>query len=134
MVAVGLAGVFFASDLRFGRPGAMGPGFLPTILSWLVAALGVVVLAMSVHEDAEVIDPPVARPVVMIFLSIGLFALLIRPAGLGVTVFVTAFVSSYAGPARFVETLVLAAAAAVATTLLFVVLLGLQLPIWPEVW
>ena len=134
IIAIGLSGVVFARDLRFGSMASMGPGFLPTVCGWLIAALGAAVLTMMFHDDAEVIDPPVARPVFMIFLSIGLFALLIRPAGLGVTVFVTAFVSSYAGKARFIETLLLAAAAAVATTLVFVVLLGLPLPIWPEVW
>lgn len=133
IIAIGLSGIFFASDLRFGRLSSMGPGFLPTVLSWLIVALGAAVLTMMIHEDTEVIDPPVARPVFMIFLSVGLFALLIRPAGLALTVFVTAFVSSYAGKARFFETLVLAAAAAVATTLVFIVLLGLPLPIWPEV-
>ncbi|MEJ8571975.1 tripartite tricarboxylate transporter TctB family protein [Microbaculum marinum] len=132
IVVIGLAGVFLASDLRFGTMASMGPGFLPTVCGWLIAALGIVVLAMMFRDDVEIVDPPVARPVIMIFLSVGLFALLIEHAGLGLTVFLTAFVASYAGRARFVETLLLAFGTAVATTVLFVVILGLPLRIWPE--
>lgn len=131
IVAFGLGGVYFARTLYFGTAAAMGPGFLPTICSWMIVAFGILVLVRAFVEDMELIDPVVPRPVFMISLSIGLFALLIERAGLGITVFVTAFVASYAGPARFVETLVLSAIAAVATVVLFAVLLGLPIPVWP---
>jgi hypothetical protein len=132
IVAFGLAGVYFASDLKFGTAAAMGPGYLPVVCSWLVAALGGIVLTMALHDDAEVVEPPVPRPVLMIFLSIGLFALLIERAGLGIAVFVTCFVASYAGEARLGETLALAAAAAAASVLIFAVALGLPIPVWPR--
>ncbi|MDF2811355.1 MAG: Tripartite tricarboxylate transporter TctB family [Microvirga sp.] len=133
IIAIGLAGVYFATSLKFGTAAAMGPGFLPTICSWLVAVLGVMVITQGLHEEVEVIDPPMPRPVFMIFLAIGLFPLLIERAGLGITVFVTAFVASYAGQARFGETLILAVTAAVVTVIVFVVLLGLPIPVWPEI-
>lgn len=132
IVAFGLAGVYFARNLYFGTAAAMGPGFLPTICSWLIVVLGIVVTARALFEDVDVVEPPMPRPVFMVSLSIGLFALLIERAGLGITVFVTAFVASYAGQARFVETLVLSAIAAVATVIVFVVLLGLPIPLWPD--
>jgi hypothetical protein len=111
----------------------MGPGFLPTICSWLIVSFGIIVTARAFVEDIELIEPPVARPVIMISLAVGLFALLIERAGLGIAVFVTAFVSSYAGQeARFTETLVLSFLAAVATVIVFVLLLGLQIPLWPD--
>lgn len=112
---------------------SMGPGFLPVVCGWLIATFGVVLLAMSFREDVEVVDTPVARPVLMIFLSVGLFALLIGPAGLGITVFITAFVSSYAERPKFIETTLLALGTAAATSLIFVVVLGLPLRIWPEI-
>jgi hypothetical protein len=68
----------------------------------------------------------------MVSLALGIFALLVERAGLGITVFLTAFVASYAGPARLVETLVLALIAAVATVVVFVLLLGLPIPLWPD--
>lgn len=132
ILAIGLGGVWFAADLRFGRVGAMGPGFLPTVISWLIAAMGIAILGMMFHDDVETIEPVAPRPVLMIFASVGLFALLIDPAGLGIAVFVTAFVASYAGPARFVETLILSLCAAIACCLLFVTVLGLPLDILPE--
>ena len=130
-VAFGLVGAYFAAGLTFGTAAAMGPGFLPTICSWLIVAFGVLEAAQALHDEVDVLDPPVPRPVFMVFLSVGLFALLINRAGLALTVFVTAFVASYAGPARLRETLVLAAVAAAATTIVFVTLLGLPLPVWP---
>jgi hypothetical protein len=134
LIAVfGLAGVFFARNLQFGTAAAMGPGFLPTICSWMIVVFGVLIMTKAFTEDVELIEPPVPRPVLMISLSIGLFALLVDRAGLGITVFVTAFVASYAGPAKFVETLILSAATAVATVILFVTILGLTIPVWPEV-
>ena len=133
LVVFGLAGVYFARHLQFGSAAAMGPGFLPTICSWLVAVLGILVTTKSLSEDVEIIEPPMPRPIFMISLSIGLFALLIDRAGLGLTVFITAFVASYAGQARFVETIVLALIAAAMAAIVFVVLLGLPIPIWPEI-
>lgn len=132
IVALGLGGVFFASPLRFGSLAQMGPGFMPTVCSWLIVALGLTVLTMMFHEDVEVIDPPVARPVFMIFLAVGIFAVLIEPAGLALTSFVTAFVSSYADRAKFLEAAALSIGAAVAASVVFVVLLGLPLSVWPE--
>ena len=132
IVASGLAGVVFARNLQFGSAAAMGPGFLPTICSWLIVVLGVLIATRSLHESAEAIDRIVPRPVLMITLAVGIFAVLVERAGLGITVFLTAFVASYAGPARFVETIVLALIAAVATVVVFVLLLGLTIPIWPD--
>jgi hypothetical protein len=132
IVVSGLAGVFFARNLPFGSAAAMGPGFLPTICSWLIVVLGVLIATRSLHEKAEALDRVVPRPVLMVSLAIGIFALLVERAGLGITVFLTAFVASYAGPARLVETLVLALIAAVATVVVFVLLLGLPIPLWPD--
>lgn len=132
-VGFGLAGVLFGSHLKFGTAAAMGPGFLPTICSWLIVLLGIVETTRVLRDDLEVVEPPVPRPVFMIFLSIGLFAVLIERAGLGLTVFATAFVASCAGPTRLREALALSAVAAVATTIVFVVLLGLPIEIWPEI-
>lgn len=132
-VAFGLIGVVFAARMRFGTGAAMGPGFLPTICSWLVVTFGLLETTCALYDEVDVLEPPVPRPVFMIFLSIGLFALLIDRAGLALTVFVTAFVASYAGHARLGETLALAAVASAATTIVFATLLGLPLPVWPEV-
>lgn len=132
ILAFGLAGAYFASHLKFGTPAAMGPGFLPTVCSWLIVLFGIIELMKVAHEDIEVIDPVVPRPVFMIFLSIGLFAFLIDRAGLAATVFVTTLIASYAGPTRLWEALVLAMFAAVAVAVVFVVLLGLPIQVWPE--
>lgn len=131
-VLIGLAGVYFASSLYFGTPDEMGPGFVPVVCAWLIVALGGVVLTQAFYGDVEVLQPIMPRPVFMIFLAVGLFALLIDRAGLGISVFITAFVASYAGQARFFETLALSIGASVAAIVIFIVLLGLPMRIWPE--
>ena len=132
LLVFGLAGVYFAAGLKFGAAASMGPGFLPTICSGLIVVLGTIVVVQALSDDVDVVEPPVPRAVFMIFLSIGVFALVIEQAGLGITVFVTAFIASYAGPARLAETLVLSTVAAVVAVIIFVTLLGLPIPVWPE--
>ena len=39
-VLIGLAGLYFGSELAFGTSARMGPGYFPTLLSVLIIAIG----------------------------------------------------------------------------------------------
>ena len=39
-VLIGLAGLYFGSDLTFGTAARMGPGYFPILLSAMIAAVG----------------------------------------------------------------------------------------------
>jgi len=72
------------------------------------------------------------RRLVFIAAAFVLFAVLIEPAGLAITVTVTAVVASLADPqARLWQSLALGVGLAAGIWLVFVVLLGLSIPLLP---
>ena len=40
---IGLAGLYFGSELAFGTAARMGPGYFPIVLSGLIMAIGIIV-------------------------------------------------------------------------------------------
>ncbi len=48
LVGIGIAGLVFGASLDFGTARRMGPGFFPTILSWLLIGFGGMVAAGGV--------------------------------------------------------------------------------------
>jgi hypothetical protein len=52
---IGLAGIYFGRDLTFGTTSRMGPGFFPTILSCIIAVMGIIVGLKSLAIDG----PPI---------------------------------------------------------------------------
>lgn len=137
------------TSLRYGLGTflQMGPGFFPLAVSILLVCFGIAILALrgrdvpaeALHSDA----PPqhqtpaekaatLARVLIPVLGAILLFGLLIRPAGLLLSIFVVVFVSSFAHPGpRIVPAILLAAGAAIVSVLIFVVGLGLNLTILP---
>jgi hypothetical protein len=56
-VLIGAAGIVFGQDLAFGSAARMGPGYFPTLLSYLIIAIGLVLAVKSVTTDG----PPIER-------------------------------------------------------------------------
>ena len=57
-VTIGAAGLYFGQDLAFGSSARMGPGYFPTILSYLIIAIGLVLAVKSLATDG----PPIWKP------------------------------------------------------------------------
>ena len=76
-VTIGAAGLYFGQDLAFGSSARMGPGYFPTILSYLIIAIGLVLAVKSLATDG----PPIER-----FSFRPLFAILHYDQGLDVVV------------------------------------------------
>ena len=129
--------VFFWGATRYsmGAAAKMGPGYFPLILGGLLTVLGVLILIQSLvveSADGEVGLFVIVRPAILVFGSIGAFALLLRPAGLVVAIFELILVSSFAShEARFKESLISAIVLCVASLAIFVYGLNLQIPVWP---
>ncbi len=129
-ICVGLAWV--ALDYGVGTTRRMGAGFFPVALGGLGALLGLLMALRAVLWPMHNGSTVRLRRLVCISAAFLLFALLVEPAGLLVTVLVSTFVASLADPeARAGESLALGAGLALAVWVIFVLLLGLSVPVLP---
>jgi hypothetical protein len=114
-----------------GSARRMGPGFFPTILCWLLIALGGVNAVGGLRRTGETATRITWRPVILITIAVSVFGALIDRAGLIIATAAVVALGSFAGrDARPLEVAVLAAAMAVCAAVLFVYALGQPLPLW----
>ena len=143
-VAIGVAFAIGATRYSFGTSGRMGPGYFPLVLGLLLAFLGsTVVVKALVHrpEDQIVADPWPWKPIICILGANILFGILIGglpsiglpPMGLIVAIIVVTFVASMAGQQwNWRKVTLLALLLVGGSYVVFVMLLRLVLPIFPE--
>lgn len=141
-----LAGSAFgwgAFSHSLGSSARMGPGFFPLLLGGLLALLGGAMMVRAVVRQTDRVEAVGAwawKPLVAIIAANLLFGvalgglprLNIPALGLMVGIVLLTFVASLGGERfNFKETALLAAALAALSYLAFVLLLKLQLPVWP---
>ena len=127
-IAFGAIGAYLSREFTFGALTKMGPGFLPTILSYLLMTVGAIVTARSFALRGGEIQPSAIKPQVLIVSAIILFALLIERVGLIPTVFIVLIVASFASDEfKLRDAVLLGVGMSLACYLVFIVLLGLSL-------
>jgi hypothetical protein len=132
LVAVAVLAYVLATDLPMGRAVRMGPGYLPTILSWLLGGLGVIIAGRGFTIDGARLERWYWRPLIALTLTLLLFAALLERAGLVIAILVAVVVSSFAAPRpRIVPVVILAVVLAIACAALFKYLLGLPIVLIP---
>lgn len=145
-IAVGIASIIVSRDYSYGTITAMGPGFVPTAVAALLVLFGAAILVQRGADVATASDDPardnedgtgdarqVLRPILCIVVAILLFAGLVASLGLLATTFLVVVVAGFAYPKRrIVPLLTLAATLATAAALIFVALLGLNIPLLPK--
>lgn len=128
---IGIAGMYFGRDLAFGDASRMGPGFFPTILSGLIALIGVAVGLKSLAIEGPPIEPTRLRPLLFILVAIVAFGYLIEQVGLAITTAALAVFAAYARDSvNLKETVLLALGLSVFAVGVFAYALGQPLPIW----
>lgn len=140
---IGIAFGWGALNYQVGASARMGPGFFPLLLGGLLALLGLVMMWRAVRwrDDAvQTIGPWAWKPLAAIIsanllfgVALGGLPLLHLPAlGLMAGIYLLTLVACLAGD-RFnlKEALLLATALAALSYLAFVLVLKLQLPVWP---
>ena len=131
LLGVGIGGLIFGRELTFGTAGRMGPGFFPTILSWLILGFGGLIAARAFAIDGEKIDRMQLRPLALVLISILAFALLIERVGLALAVAAVVLLAGLArSNLRPLELAMLALGLAVSSVVVFVYGLGQPLPAW----
>lgn len=133
-IGVALGFGLAAADYPLGSNAAPGPGRIPLGLCTALAVIGLMLLLRSAKAATPALRvlPIALRPMACVLAAILLFALLLEPLGLLLTVpLVTACVSLADGRLRPLEWLLTAIGIALGCWLLFVWGLGLPLPVWP---
>jgi Tripartite tricarboxylate transporter TctB family len=128
---IGAAGAYFGNDLAFGTAARMGPGYFPTLLSWLIIAIGVIVGFRGLTIQGPAIEPIQLRPILFVVAAILMFGYLLDIIGLALTAIVLTIVAAYARrDASLGEALLLGAGLAIFAVLVFVYALSQPLPAW----
>jgi predicted outer membrane lipoprotein len=121
----------------------MGPGYFPLLLGILLAILGAFTVFYSLvehTEDGDKVGKFVWRPIVYVLganvafgiLLAGLPSLGVPAMGLIVAIFALVIIASKAGDVfDLKEVLILATVLSVGSYLAFIMLLKLQMPVWP---
>ena len=126
----GLAGVYIARDYTMGSAGRMGPAFFPTMLGWLLAAIGFGTAVRAMIGRGEALEKVAFKELILVLGSVLLFAFLLRGGGLVVAIPVLVMVSAYASHKfSWKASAALALGASVLSITLFVKALGLPLPV-----
>jgi putative tricarboxylic transport membrane protein len=133
LIALGAFAFALASELSVGTAAAMGPGYVPRALAFLIMVYGVVLMARAAVAGWQAFPAIAVRPLLMICASVALFAILLPIAGLAATSFAVVVCAGFAAyDVRRRENLGLGVALAAFAVLLFVAVLGLPIPIWPQ--
>ena len=132
-IAIGAGFIALASQYRLGVPSRMGPAYFPIIIGSLLSLLGVAICGRALVRDGPPIDTMALRPLGITLLSVVLFGLALARLGLVVAIVTLVLVGALADrDARPLEIVLLAVFLAAFSVVVFVVVLGLPLQVWPE--
>ncbi len=132
LVALGALTFALASPLSVGTAAAMGPGYVPRGLAMLIMAYGVVLGLRALFAGRQAFPEIHLRPLLLIFGAVALFAILLPVAGLALTSLAIVVCAGWAAyDVRLRENAVAALTLAAFAVVLFVVVLGLPIPVWP---
>ena len=85
-ILIGVAGIVFGQDLAFGSAARMGPGYFPTLLSWLIIAIGLVLARQIARRPkGRRSSPFISARCSLIIAAILAFGYLIDRIGLALT-------------------------------------------------
>jgi hypothetical protein len=130
-IAIGAAGIFFGRDLTYGSAARMGPGYFPTILSYVIIAIGLVIALRGFTLDGPSIQRIPLRPISLVVISILAFGFLIEVIGLALTTIALTFIASAARKeVNWRETAILSIILAVMCVVVFVYGLSQPMPAW----
>jgi hypothetical protein len=131
---VGIAFAVLARNYRFGTPARMGPGFFPTILGGILAALGLTLAIPALVRNGDRLAFPRLRPMAAILIAIIVFALLLAPLGFVIAAAALVLISGLADPElRPLENIGLTLFLIAFSVAIFVVTLGLPISLWPDI-
>ena len=133
LILVAVLAYVFADNLPIGKLVNMGPGYVPRVLAWALAILGVIIAGRAFTIDGPGLEGWAWRPLAVLTASVLVFALLLEHAGLVIAIIATVTVARLAAPGmKPIPILALSIGLALGSLALFSYGLGLPLRAWPE--
>jgi hypothetical protein len=131
-VAAGLGAFVHAHTYEIGTAVAMGPGYFPAAVGLVLTLLGVAAILRGLTQKVtDPVTPHRIAPLLLIFGGIVAFSLLIERAGLFVAAAALITLACFERlRTRPLEVLIVYLALTVFTAVVFVMLLGVQLPLF----
>ncbi|MFL5089340.1 MAG: tripartite tricarboxylate transporter TctB family protein [Xanthobacteraceae bacterium] len=137
-VIVAILGLWISRDYPIGTALRMGTGYVPRLLLWILLGLGLLILVQGLRESRVVRRIEIEagwgwRALIFVTASLVIFGLAIERLGLVISIFLLTGVGALASRSlRPVETLIAALVLIVLSWAIFIVGLGLTIPVWPE--
>jgi hypothetical protein len=141
-IAIAAFGLWVSRNYPIGTALRMSTGYVPRLLCWLLMGLGAIVLVQGLreraapetrHASSDVSALAQIRPVVAVTLSLIVFALALEPLGLVLSIVLLVAIARFASRDLGIrETIAAAAGLSVLTWAIFVLGLGLTIPVWPD--
>jgi hypothetical protein len=136
-IGVAALGLYVSRDYPVGTALRMGTGYVPRLLCWILMGLGLAIALQGLRERDEPPEPGAwARliPVVVVTASLGAFALAIDQLGLALAIALLVGIGALVAPGiKLWEAVAAAIALTVLSWAIFILGLGLAIPLWP-VW
>lgn len=132
-VAVAIYGVIQASAYTRGTASQMGPGYLPLIVFALLGIVGAGLVAWRLGHVGEALEPWAWRPLAAIFASIVVFGAVVDRLGFVLSAILMIVIATRSNSRlSLLQLVILSVATAILSGLLFVSVLKLPIPLWPE--
>lgn len=133
LFGIGILGWVLIRHLPMGTAFRMGPAYIPTVVSWIIAGIGAILIARSLLIRGPRLEAARKRPLGVVLGSFALFGLLIEGGGLVLASLALVLAAGFAArERRWKEAIVVGAALTAFAVVLFHVLLGLPMPVWPR--
>jgi hypothetical protein len=139
-MAVAALGLWLSRNYPAGTALRMGTGYVPRLLCWLLLALGALILMQGLREPE--IAPPRASdhsafaplwPILVVTGSLVAFAFTIEQLGLVLSILLLTGIGALAAKGiKAWEALAAAVGLIVLTWVIFIVGLGVTIPVWPD--
>jgi putative tricarboxylic transport membrane protein len=129
-IAFGLSAVIIGLDYGMGRAVKMGPAYFPTVLGGLLILVGIIASVRSFLQPGTPIGGFTFKGLALVIVSVMVFGLIIKGAGLAIALPVLVILSAFASNQfRWGPTLPLAAGLTLFCVVVFIKGLGVPLPI-----
>jgi putative tricarboxylic transport membrane protein len=129
-ILFGSSAILIARDYGMGTGGRMGPAYFPNILGGLLIVIGAISVIRSFIAYGAPIGTFAFKGLVLVSVSVLVFGIVVRGAGLAVAIPILVIISAYASKRfRWGPTLLIAAGLTMFCSLVFIRGLGIPLPI-----
>ena len=134
-IVTGAIGWWIAQDYPFGSALRMGPGYFPTVLSWMMMAFGVAIMMMGVKNNIKIPGNWSIRALIVLPIATAVFGWMMEETGFIPAMLVLVPLSAAAGREfKLVEIILLTIGLTILCTLLFIYGLGLPYPLIKGMW